>query len=343
MVGRVLAFEAQHFGRDVGGSTLQVAIAPDRLRTPVAAERATARCRHVEAEVAVRAAPYGTIGVDVDEVASGQASAARAPAAEQPALERNVSPVDRRADVGQPRDEPRNRQRDVVGEPVHERHQRRKPLAEQHGIGAGREIAVGRIRGIGACGDDAGAARTRGSRSSRSTHRASSRGTSCSGSCSCPRRTRRPAAAPRAAWRGSPRCPAASMASKNGDARGPRRAAARPPAASRAADRASRVPAASRRSAGNRSGIRVSTATGTPRRHEALDLCSCRGRLWFYAPTATRARGHAQRSAGTACTRPTGKQAFWAAAWIPRGRSATPPIARTSASSSSSRDSQSRS
>ena len=50
------------------GAALQVLVAPDRLRAPGAAERAAARGRHVEAEVAMRAAPEAAGKLDVHEV-----------------------------------------------------------------------------------------------------------------------------------------------------------------------------------------------------------------------------------------------------------------------------------
>src|SRR5579859_5771115 len=45
-------------------------IAPGRLGTPATAKRAAARCRHVEAEIAMRLLPGHTITLQIDQVPS---------------------------------------------------------------------------------------------------------------------------------------------------------------------------------------------------------------------------------------------------------------------------------
>ena len=102
--------------------------------------------------------------------------------------------VDRRADVGQPRDEPRDRQREIAA-----RAGPRAPSAPQAPRRAARRRRRPRDTRSGASEASEPAATTRApSERARRDHFAArlahpARGTSCSGSCSCPRRTRRPA------------------------------------------------------------------------------------------------------------------------------------------------------
>ena len=53
------------------GERMRIALAPDRLRAPVAVERAAPGRHHVEAEVAMRAPPGLAVAVEVDEVPRG--------------------------------------------------------------------------------------------------------------------------------------------------------------------------------------------------------------------------------------------------------------------------------
>src|SRR3546814_1138709 len=58
-------------------TALAVVIAPDRLGTPVATERATTRRHHVQAEVPVPLLPHAAIAVHVDQVPCGLAGQLR--------------------------------------------------------------------------------------------------------------------------------------------------------------------------------------------------------------------------------------------------------------------------
>ena len=72
VIRRESLLEMGHLGGDLAGTALQIAVAPDRLGAPVAPERAAARGRHVETEVAVSVLPDAAIAFDVDEVPGGQ-------------------------------------------------------------------------------------------------------------------------------------------------------------------------------------------------------------------------------------------------------------------------------
>src|SRR6185503_3265083 len=61
VIRTVVAPQVDELGRDLARRALQVLVAPDGFRAPVAAERAAARGGHVQAEVAVRATPGAAI------------------------------------------------------------------------------------------------------------------------------------------------------------------------------------------------------------------------------------------------------------------------------------------
>src|SRR3546814_8326076 len=77
VVGAERAFEQAHLRGDFACTALAVVIAPDRLGTPVATERATTRRHHVQAEVPVPLLPHAAIAIHVDQVPCGLAGQLR--------------------------------------------------------------------------------------------------------------------------------------------------------------------------------------------------------------------------------------------------------------------------
>ncbi len=160
MVGSIVPAKVDQFGRHFARRALQVLIAPDGLGAPVAAEGATARGGHVQAEVTMRTLPHAPIFLDVDQVPGGQRhvggfgqlrDASRA--------QRSEWPGD--THIGQARDPLSVHQCDVVVQPVHQRRERGECFAVQHCVGARGQVFLRGIRGVRAGGQQPRAACSR--------------------------------------------------------------------------------------------------------------------------------------------------------------------------------------
>src|SRR5262249_37738857 len=145
-------FEPGDLFGDVGGRAYVVALAPDRLRAPVAVIRAAARSGHVHRVVAVVCVPDGAVAVDVDEVPGGEGQRVQV-------FQVRAARIDLRlavARVGQAEDVLEGGV-GVVQQHVQEIAEGLFTLADQDIVGAGVEVGLGVVGGVRAGHDDGAA------------------------------------------------------------------------------------------------------------------------------------------------------------------------------------------
>ena len=166
---------------DGAGAALQVLVAPDRLGAPVAAERAAARGRHVETEVAMCFYPRGAVALDVEQVPGREAPRLRS--GEAPSAGSALRPCRRVGAHRQCRPHQLALARGLgrASSRGIRSIRRRQAFAHQRQIGAGPQVGPGCIADVGSGGNDPRAAPGARCRSSRRPRAASWRGTFCSG------------------------------------------------------------------------------------------------------------------------------------------------------------------
>ena len=175
--GRQRALDQRHLLGHVGGRAHGVALAPDRLRAPVAVERAAARGDHVQAEVAVRRGPGRAVALDVDEIPGRERKDVGVALGRAPACGgRRPGPADR---AGARPATASTGWLDAAGEGVEQLAQRVVRLAGQGVLDAAREVQLGVIGHVRARGEHGGAALARQLGSCGRPPRARARGTSC--------------------------------------------------------------------------------------------------------------------------------------------------------------------